>query len=306
MSAGVAQAPVRPITNARRFPRFPLSVPTDITVLRSGIPYTIPGRSITLGERGLGVALAGEVRAGDPVGLEFCLPDSAGRLRLKAVVRYQALLQCGLEFLNMTAEQQTLIEHWTRRKSARSIESSLREESVLVAAPPVVAPPITVTPTATAMAAPVVIAADERTAGATAFKPVLWAVLAATLVIGVSGWWYWRRAWDELESQLPARNVLGPTAPTPVPAEVMAKLITHKIEPIYPESAKRANIQGVVVLETLVGSDGNVVDVRATGGPGELTSAAVEAVKWWRFQPYLINGQAVQVKTTLAVEFRGD
>ena len=84
----------------------------------------------------------------------------------------------------------------------------------------------------------------------------------------------------------------------------MQKLITHKTEPIYPEAARNANIQGVVVLETVIGPDGNVVDVRAVSGPDELATAAVDAVKWWRFQPYLANGQAVQVKTTLAVEFR--
>jgi protein TonB len=84
----------------------------------------------------------------------------------------------------------------------------------------------------------------------------------------------------------------------------MEKLVTHKIAPIYPEAAKQANIQGVVVLDATIGRDGTVLDVRPISGPGELTPAAVDAVKWWRFQPYLVNGQAVQVKTRLAVDFR--
>jgi TonB family protein len=311
MSAGVAQAPVRAVTNTRRFPRFPLSVPADITVLRSGIPYTIPGRSITLGERGLGVVLAGEVQAGDPVGLEFRLPDSDGRLRLRAVVRYQALLQCGLEFQNMTAEQQTLIEHWTRKKSAATPQRSLPAVRVQASAPPLTDLPITVAPAATRIAAPVVSAEPKQMTRGARFRPALWAVLAAALVSGALGWWYWRRAWDELESQLPVSKALAQTAPTTipaevVPAEVMEKLITHKIEPIYPEAARRANTQGIVVLETLIGSDGSVVDVRAVSGPEELSPAAVDAVKWWRFQPYLVNGQAVRVKTTLAIQFRAD
>lgn len=310
MSAGVAQAPVRAVTNTRRFPRFPLSVPADITVLRSGIPYTIPGRSITLGERGLGVVLAGEVRAGDPVGLEFRLPDTGGRLRLKAVVRYHALLQCGLEFQNMTAEQQTLIEHWTRKRSAATPQPSSPAESVQASAPPVTDPAITIPP-ATPIAAPAVFAEPKRTTRGASFRPALWAVIVAALVIGVLGWWYWRRAWDELESQLPVSSTLAQTPPTAVPAEVvsaeiMGKLITHKIEPIYPEAARRANIQGVVVLETLIGPDGSVLDVHAISGPDELSPAAVDAVKWWRFQPYLVNGQAVRVKTTLAIQFRAD
>src|SRR5271154_960280 len=118
MSAAATQAPVRVFTNTRRVPRFPLAVPADVTVLRSGIPYSIPGRSVTIGERGLGVVVAGELHPGDSVGIEFRLPDSGGPFRLKAVVRYQALLHCGLEFVSLTSEQQTLIEHWTRKKSA--------------------------------------------------------------------------------------------------------------------------------------------------------------------------------------------
>ena len=304
MSAGVAQAPVRAVSNTRRVPRFPLSVPADVTVLRSGIPYTIPGRSITIGERGLGLALAGEVRAGDPVGLEFRLPDSGGRLRLKAVVRYQALLQCGLEFVNLTAEQQTLIEHWTRRKSEHSFHTTSPMASSESSAPPVTAVPRAAPKLAAAPAARVAIAKPEQKRRRAISRTAILAVLAATLVAGGFGWWYWHRAWDELESQLPAGSTLMQPTPTPVPAEVMQKLITHKTEPIYPEAARNANIQGVVVLETVIGPDGTVVDVRAVSGPDELATAAVDAVKWWRFQPYLANGQAVQVKTTLAVEFR--
>jgi protein TonB len=311
MSAGVAQAPVRPVKNSRRFPRFPLSVPTDVTVLRSGIPCTIPGRSITIGERGLGVVLAGEVQPGDPVGLEFHLPDSGGRLRLKAVVRYQALLQCGLEFLNMTAEQQTLIEHWTRKKNfagprispaATSVEAPVPQ----AAAPPIAAPQLPVGPPTTAVIAPMVIDEPVQNPRSSLFRPALWIVIAAALVMGGLGWWYWRQAWDELESQLPASKTSAQVVPTAVPADVMQKLILHKTEPIYPEAARRANIQGVVVLDTLIGSDGNVLDVRAVSGPDDLGPAAVDAVRWWRFHPYLVNGQAVQVKTALAVEFRGN
>lgn len=109
--------PVRGVANTRRVPRFPCAVPADATVLRSGIPHSIPGRSVTLGERGLGMVLAGEVHPGDSVKLDFYLPDFGGRLQLRAVVRYQALLQCGLEFESITPRQQRLIEHWTRIKT---------------------------------------------------------------------------------------------------------------------------------------------------------------------------------------------
>src|SRR5277367_1497152 len=139
MSAAVTQAPVRVFTNTRRVPRFPLAVPADVTVLRSGIPYSIPGRSVTIGERGLGVVVAGELHPGDSVGIEFRLPDAGGPFRLKAIVRYQALLHCGLEFVSLTSEQQTLIEHWTRKKSVANPIGSLPLAGAQSAAPPTAA-----------------------------------------------------------------------------------------------------------------------------------------------------------------------
>ena len=292
MSAAATQAPVRGVTNTRRVPRFPLAVPADVTVLRSGVPHSIPGRSVSLGERGLGVVLAGELHPGDSVGLEFHLPDTSGRLRLKAVVRYQALLHCGLEFLNLTSEQQTLIERWTRKTSAANPKTGSPVASAQSAAPPIVARTIPF------------VEAPARKSNSAIFRPALGIVLAGMLLLGGLGWWHWYRAWGELESQIPAKNPLSQPPPATVSSEVMEGLVTHKVEPIYPEAARQANLQGVVVIAAVIGPDGTVLDVRPVSGPDELTPAAVDAVKWWRFQPYLVNGQAVQVKTTVAVDFR--
>jgi TonB family protein len=293
-TAAATQAPDRVFTNTRRVPRFPLAVPTDVTVLRSGIPYSIPGRSVTLGERGLGVVLAGELHPGDSVGIEFRLPDAGGRFRLKAVVRYQALLQCGLEFVNLTSEQQTLIEHWTRKKSASKSTAPRTQSS---------APPAA-TKSARSVAVP------RRKGHSAAFRRAAWVAVTAMFLVGGLGWWRWHQAWGELEAQIPASQSLlnqpAATVPAEVPAEVMEKLVTHKIAPIYPEAAKQANIQGIVILDATIASDGTVLDVHPISGPDALTPAAVDAVKWWRFQPYLVNGQAVRVKTTLAVDFRGN
>jgi protein TonB len=86
----------------------------------------------------------------------------------------------------------------------------------------------------------------------------------------------------------------------------METLATHKVDPIYPEAARQENVQGVVILDAVIGIDGTVVDLRAISGPDELTPAALDAVKWWRFQPYRVNGQAVEVETRLAVDFHGN
>jgi TonB family protein len=294
MSTAATQAPARVFVNTRRVPRFPLAVPADVTVLRSGIPYSIPGRSVTLGERGVGLVLAGELHPGDSVGLEFRLPDAGGRFRLKAVVRYQALLHCGLEFVSLTSEQQTLIEHWVRKKSVTTPTASSR-----TAGPQSSAPPRAATSTRS-------VAVPARKKHSARFRRASWAALVAMLLAGGLGWWYWHEAWGELEAQIPARQPQLTQTPATVPAEVMEKRVTHKIEPIYPAAARQAKVQGVVVLDTTIAPDGTVLEVRPVSGPDELTAAAVDAVKWWRFQPYLVNGQAVQVKTTLAVDFRGN
>ena len=286
MSAAAAQAPVRAITDTRRVPRFPLSVPADVIVSRSGIPYSIPGRSVSIGERGLGMVLAGELRPGDSVSIEFRLPNAGAHFRLKAIVRYQALLQCGLEFVSLTSEQQTLIEHWTRKNSATSPR----------VASPLVRPHFP---------APLIKSPARKNHNAM-FKRAIWIALAGMLLLGGLGWWHWYRAWAELESQIPGSKLVSEAAPAIVPAEVMEGRVTHKIDPIYPDGARQANIQGVVALDVVIGPDGSVVDVRPISGPDELTPAAVDAVKWWRFQPYVVNGQAIQVKTTLAVDFRGN
>jgi TonB family protein len=289
MSAAPTQAPARVFTNTRRVPRFPLAVPADVTVLRSGIPYSIPGRSVTIGERGLGVVVAGELHPGDSVGIEFRLPNAGGPFRLKAIVRYQALLHCGLEFVSLTSEQQTLIEHWTRKKSGGNSPPSLPIPDTALISPP-----------------PVAASRQITVRKSTKFRRVTWATLAGMILLGGLSWWHWHQAWGELESQIPVSKSLSQQPPVEVPAEVMEKLLTHKIEPIYPEAAREAKVQGIVVMEVVVATDGTVSDVRAVSGPDELTPAALDAVKWWRFEPYLINGQPVQVKTRLAIDFRAN
>jgi len=236
--------------------------------------------------------LAGEVHAGDSVGLEFRLPDTEARLRLQAIVRYQALLHCGLEFLNLTAEQQTLLERWTRKREAATARAVSPVASVQSSVPPA--------------STTAVVETSDRKSHRPRFRRAVWIVFAGALVLGVLGWWYWHRAWNELESQIPASQPLLQQPPATVPAEIMQGLVVHKVEPIYPEAARQANIQGVVVLDVVVGPDGTVLDVRSISGPDELAPSAVDAVKWWRFRPYLIDGQPVQVKTNLAVDFRGN
>jgi periplasmic protein TonB len=84
----------------------------------------------------------------------------------------------------------------------------------------------------------------------------------------------------------------------------MEKRVTHRVDPDYPAEARPAKLQGVIVLDVVVGSDGSVVDVHALNGPEVLAQAAMRALRWWRFEPYRVDGNAVVVETTVAMEFK--
>jgi TonB family protein len=72
----------------------------------------------------------------------------------------------------------------------------------------------------------------------------------------------------------------------------------------YPLLAGQMAIQGSVLLETLIGTDGVVEEMRVLSGPTILVSAAREAVRQWRFKPYLVNGQPVETQARVTVNFK--
>jgi protein TonB len=77
----------------------------------------------------------------------------------------------------------------------------------------------------------------------------------------------------------------------------------HKVEPIYPKIALSARIQGQVLLRAVINKNGEVTELQVISGHPMLIPAAVEAVKQWRYRPYLLNGEAVEVETTITVTF---
>src|SRR5258708_33220261 len=96
----------------RRGQRYHVQAPLDVTVLRSGIPDTLPGRSVNLGVGGLAAVLAGELLPGEAVGVEIQLPMKANPLRTRALVRYHDKLRSGMEFIGLSREQQASIRDW--------------------------------------------------------------------------------------------------------------------------------------------------------------------------------------------------
>jgi periplasmic protein TonB len=82
-----------------------------------------------------------------------------------------------------------------------------------------------------------------------------------------------------------------------------AETVLRPVEPSYPLLAKQMKVQGAVVLDALIGREGNIQDLRILSGPPILSSAAREAVKQWRFRPYLQSGQAVETEARITVNF---
>jgi periplasmic protein TonB len=88
-----------------------------------------------------------------------------------------------------------------------------------------------------------------------------------------------------------------------VGGEIIAARGLHQPKPVYPPMAIMAHVQGTVVLQAVIGRDGAVQDLRVLSGPALLIRAAMEAVKTWRYQPTLLNGEPVDVLTEISVNF---
>ncbi len=80
-------------------------------------------------------------------------------------------------------------------------------------------------------------------------------------------------------------------------------LLVHRAEPPYPPLARAARIQGEVVLSAIINTNGEITNLQLISGHPMLVPAALTAVKQWRYKPYLLNGQPVEVETTITVIF---
>jgi bla regulator protein blaR1 len=98
-------------------------------------------------------------------------------------------------------------------------------------------------------------------------------------------------------------NASKPPKQLSVSAAVMDGNLVNKVLPVYPADAKKARIQGTVVLQAVVGKDGNVENLRVLSGPSQLQQSALDAVRQWTYKPFLLNGDPIEVKTTVNVNF---
>jgi TonB family protein len=92
-------------------------------------------------------------------------------------------------------------------------------------------------------------------------------------------------------------------APHSVSAGVMAGNVISKVTPKYPPDAKVARIQGTVVLDAVIDKSGRVDNLKIVSGPSELQQSAMDAVRQWRYKPFLLNGKRIEVETTINVVY---
>ena len=281
----------------RRVPRFPMQAVLDVTVLRSGIPDSVPGRSLNVCERGIAAVLAQELVPGETVAIEVQLSSVAAPLQTRAIVRYQDKLRIGLEFVGLSSLQREAIRKWAKggkrsgAGSARPVAVRWRQECGALRGE--------TSRKALSGGAP---RSKKRRLGMG--RAIF--LISIFVVFGVAVfWWRWNRGWEELESGVNNPRTAAAEMPqAQVPAEVMQKLVVHRVEPKYPAEARKANLQGIIALDVLVGRDGSVVKMHPLNGPDVLARAAMDALRWWKFEPYRVNGEPALVETTLAVEFK--
>jgi periplasmic protein TonB len=80
--------------------------------------------------------------------------------------------------------------------------------------------------------------------------------------------------------------------------------LVHRVEPVYPRSAVLMNLQGEVQLHAIIAKDGAIQSLSVTSGHPLLAQAALDAVRQWRYRPYVLNGEPVEVETLITVNFR--
>jgi protein TonB len=79
--------------------------------------------------------------------------------------------------------------------------------------------------------------------------------------------------------------------------------LIRKVQPVYPPLARAARIQGSVVLAAVIGKDGTMENLKLISGQPMLVQAALQAVSQWRYRPYILNGESIEVETQITVNF---
>ena len=110
----------------------------------------------------------------------------------------------------------------------------------------------------------------------------------------------------------PPPNLVNSTGSAPKPVlqtinisqGVSQGLLLKKVQPQYPRNALAMHVEGAVELMATISTTGNITSVKVVSGEQLLTKAAVDAVKQWKYKPYLLNGEPVEIQTQVTVNFK--
>jgi protein TonB len=100
----------------------------------------------------------------------------------------------------------------------------------------------------------------------------------------------------------PKVKIAAPTKMS-ISAGVAGGLLIQKTSPVYPQIAREARVSGTVVIQATISKSGTIENLRAVSGPTMLRQSALDAVKTWRYRPYMLDGEPVDVETTVSVNF---
>jgi periplasmic protein TonB len=103
--------------------------------------------------------------------------------------------------------------------------------------------------------------------------------------------------------QFPMNPVKPILAKPPVVSVMMQGNLVHRVEPVYPTIAKSTGVQGTVLIKALISSNGRIAQAQVISGSPLLAPAALEAIKQWRYRPYVLNGGTIEVETEITVNF---
>lgn len=112
---------------------------------------------------------------------------------------------------------------------------------------------------------------------------------------------------DALLNHMTSTTAVGPqpsihAKPYPI-SHLNAGMLIKQVQPVYPVLARNARIEGSVMLAAIIDTQGRITNLRALSGHPLLIPAAISAVQQWRYRPYILNGQPVEVETQITVNF---
>ena len=155
-----------------------------------------------------------------------------------------------------------------------------------------------------ALMMPAIIPRDIATLNETALPPAPGLPIGPT-VPGGTGSGGLNPVLGSIASEATAMPLLSPV-PAVHPVRVshmMEGNLIHRVQPEYPTLARQARIQGTVVLRAVISREGKIENLQVISGHPMLVQAAMEAVRQWRYRPYILNDQPVEVETQVTVNF---